>query len=164
MKANVLVVANRTAASDDLITVLRERADRTPARFELLIPPSVSGPEGRQAARRRLDFALARYAEFGLEATGRVGGSADPVIAVIEAYNPGRHDEVVVSTLPESLSHWLRIDGPFRIARATGALVRHVTSREPRVVPPAVHVERPPGPGVLAPLVALGYGPRAHAG
>ena len=33
--------------------------------------------------------------------------------------------------------------------------MRHVVAREPRRVPPAVHVERPKGPGVLAPLVAF---------
>jgi hypothetical protein len=158
MKANVLVVANRTAASDDLLAALRERAGRTPARFDLLVPPTVPGPAGRDAARARVDEALARYAEFDLEAEGQVGCDADPVTAVVEAYDPRHHDEIVVSTLPASISRWLSIDGPARIGRATDALVYHVVAREPARTHEPVHVDRPKGYGVLAPLVALGYG------
>jgi hypothetical protein len=158
MKANVLVVANRTAASDDLLAALCERAGRSPARFELLVPPTAPGPAGREAARVRVDEALARFSEHGLEAEGEVGCDADPVTAVLEAYEPRHHDEIVVSTLPASISHWLSIDGPARIGRATDALVYHVVAREPVRAPEPVHVERPQGYGVLAPLVALGYG------
>ena len=161
MQANVLVIAHRTAASPDLLASLRELAERRPVRFDLLVPPAVPGAEGRAAARRTLDAALARMAEAGLEAGGSVGADSDPVVAAIEAYDPGVHDEIVVSTLPESSSHWLRIDGPVRIARATDALTRHVVAREVRA-PRPVHVERRRGDGVLAPLVALGWGrPRA---
>jgi hypothetical protein len=160
MKANVLVVANRTAASPDLIACLRERAERSPARFDLLVPPTAPGEEGRAQARRNLEEALAALADAGLEASGGVGSDTDPVIAVLEAYDPGAHDEVVVSTLPATVSHWLQIDGPARIARATGAFVRHVESRPERPAPQPVHVERGPGPGVLAPFVALGWGGR----
>ena len=38
--ANVLVVANRTADSPELIAALRQRAARSPARFTLLVRPS----------------------------------------------------------------------------------------------------------------------------
>src|SRR5688572_27837854 len=161
MKANVLVVATRTAASDDLLDALRARAGRTPARFELLVPPSRPGPAGRAEAQRQLEEAIARYEEFGLETEGRVGRDADPVFAVLEAYDPARHDEIVVSTLPASISRWMRMDGPARIGRATNALVWHVMAREPRRTPPPVPVEQPVSYGLLAPLVALGYGPRA---
>ena len=146
MKANVLVIANRTAASPDLLAHLRD-----------LDQPRAAG---RAAAQANLDEALAACEREGLEATGSVGTDSDPVVAVIEAYDPARHDEIVVSTLPESASKWLGIDGPHRIGRATGALVHHVVSREPRPVPEPVHIERKKGPGVLAPLVALGYGRR----
>jgi hypothetical protein len=97
--------------------------------------------------------------EAGLEASGTVATDTDPVIATLEAFDIGRHDEVVVSTLPESLSHWLSCDGPARIRRATGANVHHVVAAEPRPVPRTVHVERKrPGHGLLTPLVPLGYG------
>jgi hypothetical protein len=158
MKANVLVVAHKTATSDDLLGALRGRADTSPARFELLIPPMRPGGDGREAARAQLERALERMKEYGLEATGAVGSDDDPVVAVIEAYDPRRHDEVIVSTLPESISHWLGIDAPARIHRATGALVRHVVAREQRPRPEPVHVERPEGSGVLAPFTVLGWG------
>jgi hypothetical protein len=158
MKANVLVVANRTAASPDLIACMRERAERSAARFHLLIPPTAPGEEGRAQARESLDAALAAYAEAGLEATGDVGPASDPVIATCETYDPAKHDEILVSTLPAGASHWLSLDGPARIGRQTGALVRHVESRPPRPEPTVTQVEKPPGQGVLTPFVALGYG------
>jgi hypothetical protein len=160
MKANVLVIANRTAASPDLLAHLCELAERRATRFELLVPPPIPGAQGRAAAQANLDAALARCEELGLEATGSVATDTDPVVASIEAYDPGHHDEIVVSTLPESASRWLGIDGPHRIERATGALVHHVVSREPRTGPRVVPVQRRRGPGVLAPLVALSYGRR----
>ena len=163
MKANVLVVANRTAASPDLIACLRERAERSPARFQILIPPATRGEQGRADARRNLDAALEALDDAGLEAEGQVAADSDPVIAVLEAYDPRRHDELIVSTLPASASHWLSLDGPARIARSTGALVRHVESRPPRPAPPAERVEKRPGQGVLTPFVALGYGGRRAA-
>jgi hypothetical protein len=163
MKANVLVVANRTAASPDLIACLRERAERSPARFDLLIPPTAPGEEGRAHARQALDAALAAYAEAGLEAAGDVGTATDPVIATCEAYRPNRHDEIIVSTLPAGASHWLSLDGPARIGRRTGALVRHVESRPPRPAPTVDHIEKPRSQGVLTPFVALGYGGRRHS-
>jgi hypothetical protein len=158
MKANVLVVANRTACSPGLLTCLRERASRSDARFDLLVPPTVPGPAGRAEARENLDEALARYAAAGLEAAGRVGTDTDPVVAVLEAFDPAAHDEILVSTLPASISHWMGADGPARIARGTGAIVRHVVAEQERPGPRVVHVERPPGLGVLAPFAALAHG------
>jgi hypothetical protein len=163
MKATVLVVAHRTAASDDLLGALRGRAETSPARFELLVPPMRPGGAGRVAARTQLERALARMHEFGLEATGAVGADDDPVVAVIEAYDPRRHDEVLVSTLPASISHWLGIDAPARIGRATGALVRHVVAREQKRAAVPVHVDKPAGSGVLSPFVVLGWGPSARS-
>jgi hypothetical protein len=161
MKATVLVVAHRTAASDDLLAALRGRAETSAARFELLVPPTAPGGTGRIAARTQLERALARMHEFGLEATGFVGADDDPVVAVIEAYDPRHHDEVLVSTLPASVSQWLGVDAPARIGRATGALVRHVVSREQRRAAVPVHVEKPAGNGVLSPFVVLGWGSRS---
>ena len=158
MKANVLVVANRTAASNALLACLCERAERSPARFHLLVPPTVAGPDGRAAARRNLDVALARLSEAGLDADGKVGTDTDPVISVLEVFDPAVHDEVVVATLPAGSSRWLSADGPSRIGRATGAIVRHVVAERP--APRVVHVERPAGPGVLAPFAALAHGGR----
>ena len=160
MKTHVLVVANRTASSDELIGALRERAARGPAQFDLVVPPSVCGAQGRAEMERTVEEAVARLREAGLEASGQVGADTDVVIAVTEAYDPRRHDEIVVSTLPAGSSHWLTANVPGRIARATGALVHHVVVHEPRPVPAAEPAPKRESPGVLAPLLALGYGAR----
>ena len=160
MKANVLVIANRTAASPDLLGALAELAGRRPVRFHLLVPPTAPGPDARATARDNLQEALTRLEDAGLEATGDVGTDSDPVVAAIEAFDPARHDEIIVSTLPESASHWLDCDGPVRIGRATGALVHHVVARE-TPAPHVVHLDRHPhGQGILTPLVPLTYGSR----
>jgi hypothetical protein len=159
MKANVLVIANRTAASPDLLAELGELAERRAVRFDLIVPPAVPGPDARADARRNLTAALDALASSGLEADGRVGTDSDPVVAAIEAFDPARHDEIVVSTLPASSSHWLACDGPNRIGRATGALVHHVVARDARAAPRLTRVDRERARnGVITPLLALGYG------
>lgn len=135
MKATILVLTNRTAASDDLFAALRAMNERRPARFEFVMPPDRPGARARQEAEARLEQALALAERHGLEMTGHVG-DADVLTSVTEAYDAGRHDEIVVATLPASTSHWLQIDLPARVGRATGALVTHVTAREAQ---PAAH-------------------------
>ncbi|MCW2998297.1 MAG: hypothetical protein JWN65_1846 [Solirubrobacterales bacterium] len=159
MKATVLVLTNRTSVSADLIAALRDRTARRAERYEFVIPPQHEGPAARAAAKRRLQQTLELAGEAGLDATGRVG-DCDPFTSAVEAYDATRHDEILISTLPASTSHWLQIDLPARVARTTGALVSHVVAREPRPSAPAVHVEPPPPPGLLAPLRTLGWGRR----
>jgi hypothetical protein len=159
MKATVLVLTNRTAVSADLIGTLRERTARRPERYEFVIPPERQDPGARADAERRLGQALALADEAGLDAAGHVG-DCDPFTSAVEAYDASRHDEILISTLPMSTSHWLQIDLPARVARTTGALVSHVVAREPRAAAPVVHVEPPPPPGLLAPLRTLGWGRR----
>jgi hypothetical protein len=161
-KTSVLVVANVTAASDDLLAALEARGEQGPAEFTLLIP--AAGGHS-QKARRQLDRALERMRAAGLEATGMVGDS-DPVVAVHEAWDPRRYDEVVVSTLPTGSSRWMRIDLPHRIERITDVPVRHVVSSPP--AKPAASSPPPPKRehmGLLTPLETLGWGAggqRAH--
>jgi hypothetical protein len=105
-KTRILVVANVTADSDALLAALRERLDRGPASFVLLVPATGGGPEGRAAAGRSLEAALGRMREAGLDVDGEVG-DADPVAAVSDVCHPGEFDEIVVSTLPAQASKWL---------------------------------------------------------
>jgi GABA permease len=83
----------------------------------------------RDAARDRLRSALERLRAAGIEAHGSVTDDGDPLHAVLDVYDPTRHDEIVVSTLPAHLSRWLGCDVPQRVEKATGALVRVVESR-----------------------------------
>lgn len=160
-KSNVLVVANVTAASDDLIAALTERAEEGPAEFTLLIPATGGHNE---EAKRALAGALERMRGAGLEVSGSVGDS-DPVVAVHEEWDPRRYDEVVVSTLPTGASRWLQIDLPHRIERLTDVPVRHVVSRPPPE--PSEGSAPPPKPehmGLLTPLEALGWGGKRGSG
>ena len=113
----VLVVANVTADSPELIEALTARAAQDPCSFTLIVPAPVAGSAGREAAAARLDTALARLRAAGLDADGIVGDH-DVIAAVHDAWDPGRYDEIVVCTLPTGTSKWLQVDLPHRIAEA----------------------------------------------
>ena len=150
MAAHVLVVATVTAASDDLLAAVTERARKgsVPTDFLLLMP--ASGPDAA-AMQPQLDEALARWRDAGLKAEGLIGDS-DPVQAVAEACLPGRFDEVIVSTLPGQTSRWLRWDVPYRIGALTDLPVTHVVAMS--MVRP-VHRGTPPERHEKAPLGML---------
>jgi hypothetical protein len=162
MAAHVLVVAQVTATSRDLLEALKARADKGPIHVTLLMPGQGPGLSGREAVRERLEAALAAWREAGIEADG-LAGDADPGEAVAELWDPGRFDEVIVSTLPGQSSKWIRSDLPHRIARLTGVPVVHVVAMdmrpEPVVGPAPVHEREP-----LGPLSVLAWGGRRSEG
>jgi hypothetical protein len=125
-KTNVLVIANRTADSPELLEALRNRAERGPLAITLLVPKNGTD---RLGAERMLEASIERLGAAGLAVDGQIGDS-DPLVAVQEAWDPSRFDEVIVSTLPTHSSRWLLIDLPHRVARITGATVTHVVSPE----------------------------------
>jgi hypothetical protein len=126
-RIHLLVVANRTVDSPDLRDALQERAGQGPIHVTLLAP--VTHAE-REDARGRVDAAVSELQGAGIPAEGMVG-AADPVVAVQEAWDPARFDEVLVSTLAAPLSQWMRIDLPHRIARLIDCPVRHLETAEP---------------------------------
>ena len=156
MATHVLVVANVTATSSDLIAAIRERAEKSPIVVTLLMPGKGPGLAGREAVRGRLDAALEVYREAGIEAEG-VCGDANPYDAVAEEWDPRHNDEVIVSTLPGQSSRWMQSDLPARIARLTGAPVTHVVANdmrpEPKTSPAPAHEHSP-----LGPLAVLSWG------
>jgi hypothetical protein len=134
--AKVLVVANRTADSDELHAALVQRAHEGPIDITLLAPAAweVIDPHGgRQSAWRRLNAALTRLTAAGITARGVVG-DADPVAAVQGIWDAERFDEVIVATLPRHLSRWLGLDLPHRVEHLTGLPTRHVVATERPVV------------------------------
>jgi hypothetical protein len=158
MAANVLVVANLTANSRHLLEALKARAERSPIRVTLVMPAQGPGLGGREAVRERLDQALEGMRASGLEAEGAIG-DADPLEAVAECFDPARHDEAIVCTLPGRSSKWLQYDFPHRVARFTGVPVTHVVADDLRPAPatsPAPTHEREP----LGPLSVLAWGGR----
>ena len=122
-KRNILVVANVTATSDELLSTLRNRAASEPMSFEWIIPATPFAGGG-EAAAQQLQDALEKCADAGLQAQGAIG-HGDPLIAVTDAWDPKRHDEIIVSTLPLGVSRWLKLDLVSK-ARALGLPVTHV--------------------------------------
>jgi hypothetical protein len=125
VRTHLLVVANQTVDSRDLIATLEQRAEQAPIHVTLLAPVLWSE---REAARRRVDAACGDLRERGIESEA-VLGDADPIVAVQEIWDPGRFDEIVVSTFTTGASRWMQIDLPHRIAKLTDCTVRHVESR-----------------------------------
>ena len=146
---SLLVVANVTAGSDELLDALRERADRATCAFTLVMP--ATGAE----ARERLEEALTRMREAGLDVEGKVG-DPDPVVAVMDIWDPMKFDEIIVSTLPTGSSRWMGLDLPHRLEKLTSVPVRHIVSKPPQAeAPTGPPPERPQKMGVLAALGAL---------
>jgi hypothetical protein len=135
--ASVLVVANRTAESPELLEALRARAVQGPCEFTLLVPSTphglawaadMSSGEG-EAEDHRAAF-VEELRQEGLDVKDAKVGDPDPLAAVQDATNFERFDEVIVSTLPLHVSKWLRIDLPRKVKAATGLPVTHVVASE----------------------------------
>jgi hypothetical protein len=122
--ARVLVVAHKTAATQPLLDAVRERAQRGPSKFTLLVPNSAHGlhklvdVEDQSAgdAQGVLDVALPKLSEAAGAAVEGVVGDADPVAAVHDAINLRGFDEIIISTLPTHVSHWLKLDLPSKVS------------------------------------------------
>jgi hypothetical protein len=126
----LLVIANRTAESDALQRALLARAQDGRVTVTLLVPASweVGDPHGgRQSAQRHMCAAVASLRAAGLDIEGRLG-DPDPLVAVRDAWDPDRYDEVIVSTLPVHVSKWLKRDLPHLVQRLTGRPVQHVVA------------------------------------
>ena len=122
-KQKILVVANQTVGSDELRRELRDRSAKGPTAVTLLLPHRPT-----EVAQERLLRAVAELRQDGLEVDGTLA-NPDPFLAVAEAWDPARYDEIIVSTLPTASSRWLSAHLPQRIERHTGALVTVVSGR-----------------------------------
>ncbi len=161
-KRSVLVVANRTAASEELLGALRAGAEQGPIAYTLVVPPTPAGPSAREAAKAKLETALTQAHEATLELTGSLG-PPDPLDAVAAVWEPREFDEVIVSTLPGQASKWMLMDLPHRIARFTGVIVTHVVGSDERVEPIRDVVAPREKRGVLSPLAVLSWGGKTPA-
>jgi hypothetical protein len=57
-------------------------------------------------------------------------GPSDPVKAIDEVIGDGGFDEIIISTLPEGASRWLRMDVPNRVKRKFKSPVTTVTAKK----------------------------------
>jgi hypothetical protein len=126
--ARVLVVAHRTAATPRLIAEVRARARQSSCTFTLLVPRPYWDPDTDEAA-ATLELAIPVLEEAAGEHVEGLIGDTDPFVAVQQAVEAGGFDEIIVSTLPERVSHWLRRDLPHRV-EALGLPVTVVTAKQ----------------------------------
>jgi hypothetical protein len=133
----VLVVAHKTAATQPLLDAVRERAQRGPCTFTLLVPNAAHGlhkvvdPEDQDAgeAKAVIEQALPLLSEAAGSPVEGIVGAPDPNTAVHDAVNVRGFDEIILSTLPARLSRWLKLDLPHKVS-GTGLPVTTVTPTE----------------------------------
>ena len=144
--ARVLIVAHRTAATPALIEQVRERAAKGPCTFTLLVPNPTHGlhklvdPEDASdgEARDTLELALPLLSDAaGSDVAGLVG-CAEPLAAIQDAVNLRGFDEIIISTLPQRVSRWARLDLPHKAA-GLGLPVTTVTAKGTEHLPAHSH-------------------------
>jgi GABA permease len=118
--SRILVVANRTLGSRDLLQSIRDRMTRGPCQFTLLVPATAHNhrestmetltrritnmPVSDEArgsadadydhARGRVEFGIEQLQKLGAEVDGEVG-NANPVKAVEDALARRKYDEII---------------------------------------------------------------------
>ena len=128
----VLIVANRTAATPALLAAVRERAAKGPCAFTLLVPQLISEEAfGDEEARKTIELAVPLLEEAADDDVPAIIGTSDAMLAVERVLVHEHFDEVIVSTLPERVSHWLKRDLPTKIERL-GMPVTVVRAKSPR--------------------------------
>ena len=122
-----LTVANRTTTSNALLESLKDHARDHRHLFIVVVPQE--GGEGLAArqAQQRLTQLLDRLRSSGLIAGGMIG-DPDPYTATMNALASFRVDDIVISTLSETRSGWLRADLIERVRKASNKPVDHVVA------------------------------------
>ena len=142
-----LVVANQTLQAAELRDELRKRVSAGPCSFFVIVPdtkaaqydpwrpaacfPSPACGGGRRMtrpatdkeataqSRERLSLMLDGLAGLSVPVEGDLGGS-DPLAAIGKACAGRQFDEIIVTTLPQHVSRWLRADLPHQAERRFG--------------------------------------------
>jgi hypothetical protein len=128
-RPHVLVVAHRTAATPRLMDEVRRRAQAGPCRVTLLVPRPYWDPDTEEAELVvELAVPLLEDAAGG-HVDAVIGDSDDPTEAVRTFIAAQPVDEIIVSTLPQRVSHWLKRDVPSRL-QALGLPVTVVTATQ----------------------------------
>jgi hypothetical protein len=121
-----LVVANRTSSGAELIEHLEEKAAHGERHLFIAAVPQQGGHGAApREARRRLAAMLERLRAAGLLSAGMIG-DPDPYTATMNALELFRVDDVVISTLPDERSGWMRSNLVSRVRGAAAIPVEHV--------------------------------------
>jgi GABA permease len=118
----VLVMANETANSAELLDELRRIGADNAASYYVVVPASpietgVTATHGpldvmeatEQAAQARLDYTLSTLRSENLEADGALGDYR-PMRALADAVDTFHPDQIVIATLPLESSVWHRFE------------------------------------------------------
>jgi hypothetical protein len=128
---NILVLANQTVLSDELLDRIRKRAAQGKTAFLIVAPQDDA--EQHDDADRRLRRALSDLRSEGIDAHGQIV-HPDPYTAAMHVVNDERVDEIIVSTFPGERSGWLRRDLVERLRKDTQLPVDHVIAPVPQKV------------------------------
>jgi len=151
-----LVVANRTLHRAELQEELRKRIDTGPCSFFVLVPntraaqydagaggvllqpgmwwwvtdyaPPATDDEATTQARQRLSQMLADLAALGVPVQGDLGSSS-PLEAMEKVFTDHQFDEIIMVTLPQIISRWLRADLPRQAERRFGLPVTTIITK-----------------------------------
>ena len=136
----VLVLANETANSRELLDELRRIGADTAAKYFVVVPASpietgVAATHGpldlaeatRQAAEQRLDYTLTTLHSDNLDAEGTLGDYR-PLRALADGVDTFHPDQIVIATLPPEYSVWQRFDVVDRARAAYDVPVTHVVA------------------------------------
>ena len=136
----VLVLANETANSGELLDELRRIGADTAAKYFVVVPASpidtgmaaTHGPldlaeATRAAAQQRLDYTLTTLRSDNLDADGTLGDYR-PLRALANAVDTFHPDQIVIATLPPEYSVWHRFDVVDRARAEFGVPVTHVVA------------------------------------
>jgi len=146
-RRRVLIVANRTAATPDLISAVKRYAREQPTTFSLLIPDA--GQSDHTDWTLEVALPLLERAARGPVA-GLTGDSEHPLRAIRDVVATDRFDRIIISTLPRHLSRWLRRDLPKRV-EALGLPVEVITLQRQTVRDVFAEVRDIEFPGGLPP-------------
>jgi hypothetical protein len=124
--ARVLVVTDRTAATPALLDAIRDRVQRGPAQFRVLVPNPAPAewhpwhPERRDKvteAERVLIRALVDIQDAADDAVrGRISLRHDAMAAIEEMLHDEPFDEIMLSVAPHTIERWLHVDLAHRVA------------------------------------------------
>jgi len=121
-----LVIAGKTSSGEELIDHLKKMAaDGERHLFIAVVPQADGSGRAPKEARERLAKMLDRLHAAELLSSGMIG-DPDPYTAAINALELFRVDNVVISTLPDERSGWLRSNLIERVQSASPAPVEHV--------------------------------------
>jgi GABA permease len=148
MMRRYLVVANQTLQAAELRDELRKRISEGPCSFFVTVPDTMAAQydpvaaggvlpqpgmwwwatyyarpatdeEATAQARERLRLMLGGLAALGVPVEGDLG-SSDPLAAIGEVCTDRQFDEIIVTTLPQHVSRWLKADLPHQVQRRFG--------------------------------------------